>query len=187
MVQTINNPDGTVSIIQMDPSAVVAISDASGQTQVRTLSSLRFQNAGNDANQGVQTLAEIATGQEHDQRVTQISTVNVDLGGEGGTQAVSLAEATIGPDGQIILTGEDGTQSTFPVSGMVTIPVSMYQTVVTNLNLQGEGNIPITMQTLAANNNQLGDGANDDDNDDVKCVLNGGQASIRISATEDNS
>ena len=62
-------------------------------------------------NQGVQTLAEIATGQDHDQRVAQISTVNVDLGGEGGPQAVSLAEATIGPDGQIILTGEDGTQS----------------------------------------------------------------------------
>ena len=40
MVQTINNPDGTVSIIQMDPSAVVAISDGT-QTQMRTLSSLR--------------------------------------------------------------------------------------------------------------------------------------------------
>lgn len=76
----------------------------------------------------------------------------------------------------------------FPVSGMVTIPVSMYQTVVTNLNLQGEGNIPITMSTItAANNNQLGDGANDDDNDEVKCVLNG-QASIRITAanSDDN-
>lgn len=71
---------------------------------------------------------------------------------------------------------------------MVTIPVSMYQTVVTNLNLQGEGNIPITMSTIAAaNNNQLGDGANEDDNDEVKCVLNGGQASIRIAASEDNS
>lgn len=57
----------------------------------------------------MQTLAEIATGQDHD-RVSQIGTMNVDLTGEGG-QAVSLAEATIGPDGQIILTGEDGTQS----------------------------------------------------------------------------
>lgn len=58
----------------------------------------------------MQTLAEIATGQDQEQRIAQISTVNVDLA-EGGTQAVSLAEATIGPDGQIILTGEDGTQS----------------------------------------------------------------------------
>jgi hypothetical protein len=32
------------------------------------------------------------------------------MSGEG-TQTVSLAEATISPDGQIILTGEDGTQS----------------------------------------------------------------------------
>ena len=44
---------------------------------------------------------------------------------------------------------------------MMTIPVSMYQTVVTNLNLQGDnGNIPIT---LATNNNQLGDGTTDED------------------------
>lgn len=70
---------------------------------------LQFQGS-NDVNQGVQTLAEIAAGQEHE-RVAQISTVNVDLGGEGGPQAVSLAEATIGPDGQIILTDQDGTQS----------------------------------------------------------------------------
>ena len=47
-----------------------------------------------------------------DDRVThQIGTVNVDLGGGDGTQVATLAEATIGPDGQIILTGEDGTQS----------------------------------------------------------------------------
>lgn len=75
----------------------------------RLLFVVQFQGSGNDANQGVQTLAEIATGQEHE-RVTQIGAVNVDLSGDGG-QAVSLAEATIGPDGQIILTGEDGTQS----------------------------------------------------------------------------
>lgn len=56
----------------------------------------------------MQTLAEIATGQDQEQRIAQISTVDL---AEGGTQAVSLAEATIGPDGQIILTGEDGTQS----------------------------------------------------------------------------
>ena len=43
--------------------------------------------------------------------MAQIGTVNVDLGGGDGTQVATLAEATIGPDGQIILTGEDGTQS----------------------------------------------------------------------------
>ncbi|KAJ6223821.1 hypothetical protein RDWZM_002366 [Blomia tropicalis] len=183
MVQTINNPDGTVSIIQVDPSAVVAIQDGSGQTQNL---GIQFQGTGNDANQGVQTLAEIATGQDHE-RVTQISTINVDVG-DGQQQSVSLAEATIGPDGQIILTGEDGTQSTFPVSGMVTIPVSMYQTVVTNLNLQGETNIPIMSTISTANSNQLGDGATvDDDAEEVKCVLNGAQTSIRIATANDDS
>lgn len=39
MVQTINNPDGTMSIIQVDPSAVVAIAD--GSQAVRTISALR--------------------------------------------------------------------------------------------------------------------------------------------------
>ena len=73
----------------------------------------------------------------------------------------------------------------FPVSGMVTIPVSMYQTVVTNLNLQGEGNIPIAMSTISGTT-QMETG-NDDENQDVKGVLNG-QSTIRITANnEENS
>lgn len=66
------------------------------------------QIQGSGDGQTVQTLADIS-GQ--DDRVAQIGTVNVDLGGGEGTQVATLAEATIGPDGQIILTGEDGTQS----------------------------------------------------------------------------
>lgn len=69
---------------------------------------------------------------------------------------------------------------------MVTIPVSMYQTVVTNLtNLQGDTNIPITMSAIAGTN-QL-ENVTDDDNGEVKTVLNG-QNAIRITTTsEDNS
>ena len=42
MVQAINNPDGTVSIIQMDPNshAVVTLPDGT-QAQVRALSAVR--------------------------------------------------------------------------------------------------------------------------------------------------
>lgn len=41
-----------------------------------------------------------------------ISTVNMELNSEAAAQAVAtLAEATLNHDGQIILTGEDGTQS----------------------------------------------------------------------------
>lgn len=112
MVQTINNPDGTVSIIHVDPgSALLTLPDGT-QAQVRTVS----------------TMGAAVTGDgEGGQAVTPISAVNMELNSEAAAQAVAtLAEATINHDGQIILTGEDGTQSAFPVSGMVTIPVSMY-------------------------------------------------------------
>nr|XP_054925979.1 nuclear respiratory factor 1-like isoform X5 [Dermacentor andersoni] len=112
MVQTINNPDGTVSIIHVDPgSALLTLPDGT-QAQVRTVS----------------TMGTAVTGDgEGGQAVTPISAVNMELNSEAAAQAVAtLAEATINHDGQIILTGEDGTQSAFPVSGMVTIPVSMY-------------------------------------------------------------
>lgn len=193
MLQTINNPDGTVSIIHMDPnSAVVTLPDGT-QAQVRAVSALRIQNTGNEANQAVQTLAEIATGQDHD-RVTQIGTVNVDMG-DGSTQTVSLAEATISPDGQIILTGEDGTQSTFPVSGMVTIPVSMYQTVVTNIQNLTEAGLPLTMsaitgsaqiQEIGPDGEEVNDASTTTINicEDVKTVLNGTQTSVIVSEEE---
>lgn len=66
---------------------------------------------------------------------------------------------------------------------MVTIPVSMYQTVVTNLNLQGD---LTQISTIGAN--QLGEaggggggGGNEVDAVDVKSVLNGnGPTTIRI-------
>ncbi|CAN7937228.1 unnamed protein product [Ixodes hexagonus] len=120
MVQTINNPDGTVSIIHVDPgSALLTLPDGT-QAQVRTVSAVSrpFLAPSSMAGDG-----EGLAGQA----VTPISTVNMELNSEAAAQAVAtLTEATINHDGQIILTGEDGTQSAFPVSGMVTIPVSMY-------------------------------------------------------------
>ncbi|XP_015787875.1 DNA-binding protein P3A2 isoform X1 [Tetranychus urticae] len=197
MVQAINNPDGTVSLIQMDPNsaAVVTLPDGT-QAQVRAVSAVRIQGSGGEANQAVQTLAELSTGQDGE-RVTQIGTVSVDLSGDGSGQTVAtLAEATISPDGQIILTGEDGTQSTFPVSGMVTIPVSMYQTVVTNIGNLNEG-IPVTMSAITATesaSSTTGGIAEEQVNDastttntemeDVKTVLNGTQTSVTNSEEE---
>jgi hypothetical protein len=136
-----------------------------------------------------------------DGRVMQ--TVNVDLGGGDGTQMATLAEATIGPDGQIILTGEDGTQSSeyshldlltlatnfllltaFPMSGMVTIPVSMYQTVVTNIQNMTEAGIPVTAMsalTAAATNEGNSEVQENDAStttqEDVKVSVNGNQSS----------
>lgn len=64
---------------------------------------------------------------------------------------------------------------------MVTIPVSMYQTVVTNIQNLGEAGIPVTMSALTAaatdasqssmNDQDMADCGNDDDN--VK--MNGNQ------------
>jgi len=161
MVEAIQQLDGTVSIIRMDPNkhTLVTLPDGT-QAQLRAVSTVRIQ--GDATGQAVQTLADMS-GQ--DDRVAQIGTVNVDLGGGDGTQVATLAEATIGPDGQIILTGEDGTQSTFPVSGMVTIPVSMYQTVVTNIQNLSEAGIPVTMGTLSAAGTATAEVASEEQND----------------------
>lgn len=101
MVQTINNPDGTVSIIQVDPnSAVVTLPDGT-QAQLRTVSAVLGSQTDNDVAAAAHQLA----GQ-------QVTPISVDLNGEATAQTVAtLAEATINHDGQIILTGEDGTQS----------------------------------------------------------------------------
>ncbi|XP_074600353.1 DNA-binding protein P3A2-like isoform X3 [Brevipalpus obovatus] len=194
MVQAINNPDGTVSLIQMDPnsSALVTLPDGT-QAQVRAVSAI--QGSGTEATQAVQALADLSTTQDGD-RVTQIAPVNVDLSGDGSGQHIAtIAEATIGPDGQIILTGEDGTQSTFPVSGMVTIPVSMYQTVVTNIGNLSEG-IPVTMSTTIGSESassttipvedQVNDASTTTANEmeDVKNVLNGTRVSVVTSEEE---
>ncbi|XP_074600350.1 DNA-binding protein P3A2-like isoform X1 [Brevipalpus obovatus] len=196
MVQAINNPDGTVSLIQMDPnsSALVTLPDGT-QAQVRAVSAVRIQGSGTEATQAVQALADLSTTQDGD-RVTQIAPVNVDLSGDGSGQHIAtIAEATIGPDGQIILTGEDGTQSTFPVSGMVTIPVSMYQTVVTNIGNLSEG-IPVTMSTTIGSESassttipvedQVNDASTTTANEmeDVKNVLNGTRVSVVTSEEE---
>ncbi|XP_077545196.1 DNA-binding protein Ewg isoform X2 [Haemaphysalis longicornis] len=136
MVQTINNPDGTVSIIHVDPgSALLTLPDGT-QAQVRTVSAMTTADG------------------EGGQAVTPISAVNMELNSEAAAQAVAtLAEATINHDGQIILTGEDGTQSAFPVSGMVTIPVSMYHgmqvTMAPVVTADGGGGDGETVEVLA--------------------------------------
>lgn len=60
---------------------------------------------------GSQADGEITAG-THQVNGQTVTPVSIDLNGEAGAQAVAtLAEATINQDGQIILTGEDGTQS----------------------------------------------------------------------------
>lgn len=66
---------------------------------------------------------------------------------------------------------------------MVTIPVSMYQTVVTNIQNMSDAGIPVTMSALTAAatdcsaDDQVNDStnANTSNDDDVKTTINGTQ------------
>ncbi|KAL1110493.1 hypothetical protein AAG570_008021 [Ranatra chinensis] len=130
VLQTISNPDGTVSIIQVDPNnPIITLPD------------------GTTAH--VQGVATIHTGQGEG-AVHTVQTL-ADVSGQGESVAVDLnnvTEATLNQDGQIILTGEDGHGYPVSVSGMITVPVSasMYQTVVANIqqiHTQNDGTMQV--------------------------------------------
>lgn len=124
VVQTINNPDGTVSIIHIDtgPSgnSVVTLPDGTQATVVHAVSAQHQQH---EATQAVQTLAEVAASQQ--EGAVGVTPVSVEMA-DGTATMTALTGATIGQNGQIILTG-DG--SLGGLSGIVTIPASVYQSV----------------------------------------------------------
>lgn len=97
-----------------------------------------------EATQAVASLAEAAVAASHEMQ--QGATVTMALNSEAAAHAVAtLAEATLQGGGQIVLSGETaaavgaltGVQD---ANGLVQIPVSMYQTVVTSL---AQGNRPV--------------------------------------------
>ena len=137
VVQTISNPDGTISIIHVDPdNPIITLPDGT-TAQIQGLghqtlspSVLNQILAANNLTQhtgSVHTLAEVA---EHHAAANQANvsagTHSIELAGHGDLQA---QEGT-----QILIQGEDG--QAYPVSGMITVPVSagMYQAVI-----QGQG------------------------------------------------
>ncbi|XP_018573153.1 DNA-binding protein P3A2 [Anoplophora glabripennis] len=125
VLHTITNPDGTVSIVQVDPNnPIITLPD------------------GTTAH--VQGMATLQSGQGEGNQVHTIQTIS-----EGGTPGEvvdlnSVTEATLNSEGQIILTAEDG-----HVSGVITVPVtaSMYQTMVANiqhLHTNSDGTVCVT-------------------------------------------
>merc|ERR1719195_1310863 len=111
VVQTISNPDGTVSIIHVDPNnPVITLPDG-------TTAQVQLPPDGGS----VHTLAEVAT--SDNQVVT-------------ATHEIQTNE-----HGHILITGDDGQGIPVQVSGnqFVTVPVnsSMYQTVVANVGEAG--------------------------------------------------
>ncbi|XP_064795332.1 nuclear respiratory factor 1 isoform X5 [Oncorhynchus masou masou] len=204
VVQTISNPDGTVSLIQVGTGQTVAtladaselpgtvtvaqvnytVNDGENMSVCRTLpmevspqfiveqnwatlqgGEMTIQTTqASEANQAVASLAEAAVAAS--QEMQQGATVTMALNGEAAAHAVAtLAEATLQGGGQIVLAGEtaaavgaltgvqDGsgtyhTTSQQLLSGLVQIPVSMYQTVVTSL-AQGNRPVQVAMAPVA--------------------------------------
>uniref|UniRef100_H3CQ66 Nuclear respiratory factor 1 n=1 Tax=Tetraodon nigroviridis TaxID=99883 RepID=H3CQ66_TETNG len=173
VVQTINNPDGTVSLIQVGTGHTVAkLADASELPGV-TVAQVNYSTVtdgeveqnwalqggemtiqttqASEATQAVASLAEAAVAAS--QEIQPGATVTMALNSEAAAHAVAtLAEATLQGGGQIFLAetaaavgalagAQDGT-------GLVQIPVSMYQTVVTSL-AQGNRPVQVAMAPVA--------------------------------------
>ncbi|XP_074480945.1 nuclear respiratory factor 1 isoform X8 [Sebastes fasciatus] len=182
VVQTINNPDGTVSLIQVGTGHTVAtLADASelpgvtvAQVNYATVTDGEVEQnwatlqggemtiqttQASEATQAVASLAEAAVAASHEMQ--QGATVTMALNSEAAAHAVAtLAEATLQGGGQIVLaetaaavgalagvhdaTEINSSHLTFlnhqMLPGLVQIPVSMYQTVVTSL---AHGNRPV--------------------------------------------
>lgn len=130
MLQTINNPDGTVSIIQIDtsPNQIVTLPDG---TQATVVHAIHPGVPHQEANQAVQTLANPGG-----DNISHMTPVSVEMNADSLAQSI----ATISEDGQIIFTGDTG------LNGIV-IPVSMYQQL-TNTTLQQTADLQVAMAPM---------------------------------------
>nr|XP_056701857.1 nuclear respiratory factor 1 isoform X1 [Euleptes europaea]XP_056701858.1 nuclear respiratory factor 1 isoform X1 [Euleptes europaea] len=143
----------TVTVAQVNYSAVT---DGEVEQNWATLQGgeMTIQTTqASEATQAVASLAEAAVAAS--QEMQQGATVTMALNSEAAAHAVAtLAEATLQGGGQIVLSGETaaavgaltGVQD---ANGLVQIPVSMYQTVVTSL-AQGNGPVQVAMAPVAA-------------------------------------
>ncbi|XP_020508718.1 nuclear respiratory factor 1 isoform X1 [Labrus bergylta] len=183
VVQTVNNPDGTVSLIQVGTGHTVAtLADASELPGV-TVAQVNYSTVtdgeveqnwatlqggemtiqttqASEATQAVASLAEAAVAASHEMQ--QGATVTMALNGawqckdfisEAAAHAVAtLAEATLQGGGQIVLADAAAAVGALTgvqdATGLVQIPVSMYQTVVTSL-AQGNRPVQVAMAPVA--------------------------------------
>ncbi len=120
MVHTINNADGTVSIIQVDASG--------------TVTTLSEATSHSEATQAVATLAEVAAASQGEMilHASQGTSINID---PSSLQNNELPEATL-QDGQLLLSDTG--------SGVVSIPIP---TAAAMMQIQGGNIIPISTAT----------------------------------------
>lgn len=124
VLHTITNPDGSVSIVQVDPNNPIITLPDGTTAHVQGMATLQSSQGDGTPVHTIQTITDSGQGEV------------VDLN--------SVTEATLNTEGQIILTGEDG-----HVSGVITVPVSasMYQTMVANiqhLHTNSDGTVCVT-------------------------------------------
>ncbi|KAF2901459.1 hypothetical protein ILUMI_04735 [Ignelater luminosus] len=144
VLHTITNPDGTVSIVQVDPNNPIITLPDGTTAHVQGMATLVKKNVDEEPEADHLLLEIQSTQGEGGTPVHTIQTIT-----EGGAQGEvvdlnSVTEATLNSEGQIILTGEDG-----HVSGVITVPVSasMYQTMVANiqhLHTNSDGTVCVT-------------------------------------------
>ena len=154
MVHTINNADGTVSIIQVDATgSVTTLSEAGSHSE---------------ATQAVATLAEVASASQGEVMLNATHGAGVDGGSLQNSEAAqaavnTLAEATLQDGGHFILSDAAsaaaaalvGVQETPGVGGVVSIPV---QAAAAMMQIQGGNIIPIStaaaLQLISTNSIQ---------------------------------
>ncbi|XP_037029642.1 DNA-binding protein Ewg isoform X2 [Bradysia coprophila] len=139
MIHSIQNADGTVSIIQVDPNNQIITLPDGTTAQVQGVATLHTTQ--NEQGNTVQTIQGLENG-------------------HGENMTVDLTEATLAQDGQLIITGEDGHGYPVSVSGMITLPVSssVYQTMVANiqhLHTNSDGTLCITPMQVQNNKSQM--------------------------------
>lgn len=170
MLQTINNPDGTISVIQIDttPNQMVTLQDGTQATVVHTLTEtksggayaipgvrtwLKFMEQVNqeapqqEATHAVQTLADVAVNQQEVVTMSgmQMTPVSVEI----NSDTIGHRIAHINEDGHIILSGDDlgGSQGiVIPVS--YTLPHSAVVSVTTFDALQTQAGLQVAMAPM---------------------------------------
>ncbi|XP_073984586.1 DNA-binding protein Ewg isoform X1 [Rhodnius prolixus] len=149
VLQTISNPDGTVSIIQVDPNNPIITLPDGTTAHVQGVATIH-------AGQGEGTVHALA-----------------DVNGQNESVAVDLtnvSEEALNQEGQLIITGEDGQTYPVSVSGMITVPVSasMYQTMVANIqqiHTQNDGTIQVVTPVVNVPKTEPSNGSGDNDVD----------------------
>ncbi|XP_011187566.1 DNA-binding protein Ewg isoform X11 [Zeugodacus cucurbitae] len=150
VLSSIQNADGTVSFIQVDPNNPIITLPDGTTAQVQGVATLH-QGEGGATIQTVQSLGDV-NGHEN--------------------MTVDLTEATVAQDGQIYITAEDGQGYPVSVSNMITVPVSasMYQSMMANIqqiHTNGDGTVCITPMQVDSHANSSNSRSNNHNSNNI--------------------